>query len=538
MKHICKAVPLTALLSVPGIGLVAQDDRPNILCIVCEDTSAPYFDCYGGGMGVTPIINGLAEEGVRYSNFYTTMGVSAPSRHALITGMYPSATGGNNMRTRGGADAYPKDLIPYDVVLPAGVKCYTEYLRANGYYCINNAKTDYQFASPLTAWDECGNNAHWKNAPEGMPFFAIFNLNVTHESYVWKNAKKPLTVDPAKVPVPPYFPDTEAVRQDIARVYSNMAIMDQQVGEKIDEVRQAGKLGNTIVIFYSDNGGPLLRQKRSIYEAGLHVPLIIRYPDGRGAGTTDDRMCSFVDIPATMMSLLGIMPPDYMHGKAFAGEYEAPARQYVYGALDRCDEFVDKIGAIRDDRYLYIRNYMTESPGYKDVAFRRKMPMMMDILEKRDAGELDDVQMSYFVAPRPLEEFYDVASDPHNINNLINDPAYREEIDRMRDSYDQWIHDYNEMWFWPEQQLSEFFQPGGVQRVADKPVFVADDNGKVSIYCPLEGASIAYKVNGKGFSPKHWMLYTGPFECKPGDKIEAVAVRVGYKQSPTVEMVL
>ena len=534
MKRIEKLTSLSVLLLAAGSAF-AQDDRPNILCLVCEDTSLPYFGCFGGELDVTPTIGELAREGVRYTNFYTVHGVSAPSRHALITGMYPSATGANNMRTRGASEYFPKWVKQYDVVLPEGVKCYTEYLRAQGYYCTNNVKTDYQFASPLTAWDECSKNAHWKHAPEGMPFFAIFNFTVSHESFVWKNADKPLTVDPKKVPVPPYFPDTEIVRRDIARVYSNLQLVDQLVAEKLQELRDAGKLDNTIVIFYSDNGGPLLRQKRTVYEAGLHVPLIIRYPDGKGAGTTDDRMCSFVDIPPTMMSLLGIMPPSYMHGKAFAGAYPAPAREYIYGAADRCDEFVDKIGTVRDKRYQYIRNYMPEIPGYMDAAFRRQMPLMLDILKERDAGRLNEIQMSYFTAPRPKEEFYDVQNDPHNLNNLIDDPAYQSEIARLRAAYEQWLHEYNSMWFWSEVEISEYMQPGGVKRVAEKPVFVVEA-GRVSIFSPTPGASIAYRINGQGYSPKHWMLYTGPVKLNPGDKLEAVSARAGYTQSEVASM--
>lgn len=527
---VVEKVSALSLLLCAGGAAAAQEARPNILCLVCEDTGLSYFGCFGGDLDVTPAIGALAREGVSYTHFYTVHGVSAPSRHALITGLYPTATGANNMRTRGASEYFPQWVRPYDVVLPEGVKCYTEFLRAQGYYCTNNVKTDYQFASPLTAWDECGKNAHWKHAPERMPFFSIFNFTVSHESMVWRNAKEPLTVDPAEVPVPPYLPDTEIVRRDIARVYSNLRIVNQLVEEKMQELREAGKLDNTIVVFYSDNGGPLLRQKRTVYEAGLHVPLIIRYPDGKGAGTTDERLCSFVDIPATMMSLLGLMPPSYMHGKAFAGAYQAPERRYIYGAADRCDEFVDKIGTVRDKRYQYVRNYMPQIPGYMDAAFRRQMPLMREVLKERDAGRLNPVQMAYFSAPRPQEEFYDVQNDPHNLHNLIHDPAYRVEIDRLREAYEQWLHQYNALWFWDEVAISEYMQPGGVQPVAEKPI-VVNENGHVSLFSSTPGASIAYRINGAGLWAKHWLLYTRPVQLQAGDRLEAVATRAGYKQS-------
>ena len=535
-KHLIALQALT-LSGIANASENASGNKPmNILCIVCEDTSTPYFGCYGGKLAVTPTIDNLAKEGVRYTNFYDVIGVSAPSRVALITGLYPTAIGANNMRTWGSApENYPEGVPPYEFVPPAGVKCYPEYLRAAGYYCTNNAKTDYQFIPPLTAWDECNGRAHWKNAPEGMPFFAIFNIEVSHESYVWVNRNKPLTVDPKDVPVPPYFPDTDTVRRDIARVYSNLRLADQQIEQRINELKDAGKLDNTIIIFYSDNGGPLLRQKRTVYEAGIHVPLIIRYPDGKGAGTVNDRICSFVDIPATIMSLLNIRPPAYMHGKAFTGKYEATPREYAFAAQDRCDVYYDKVGSVRDKHFLFVRNYMPEIAGYLDAGYRRQMPLMMDILKERDSGRLNKIQMDYFIAPRPVEEFYDVDNDPHTINNLINDQRYQTDIDRLRKAHNQWVQEYNDLWFLSEKELREYMMPGGVQKVVGAPVVVRSKD-EVSIFCATEGASIAYKVNGKGFTPQHWMLYTKPVTLKKGDTIEAIAVRAGFKPSITVNI--
>jgi arylsulfatase A-like enzyme len=523
---------LSAGLFLPLAGFAQHTNQPNIICLVCEDIS-PYIGCYGDEVAVTPNIDRLATEGVRYSNFYTTMGVSSPSRAGLITGMYPSAIGANYMRTMNQQQYLPEGIVSYEVIPPTGVKCYTEYLREAGYYCTNNSKTDFQFTSPLTTWDENGGDAHWKNTPEGKPFFSIFNFMVTHESQVWARANQPVTVDVKDIVIPPYFPDNEVVRRDMAVMYSNIEVMDQQVQEVIDELAKAGLLENTIIVWYSDNGGPLPRQKRSVYNSGLQVPLIIRYPDQKDRGTVDEQMCSFVDIPATMLSLVGIRPPEYMHGKAFAGKYEAPHRQYIYGAKDRCDEMVDKIGTVRDKKYQYIRNYMPEISGYRDLIFRKSMPMMQNMLELRDKVELNEVQMAWFKVPRPMEEFYDVENDPHNINNLIDDPGFREDIDRLRGVYEQWIHDYNSLWMLSEKEMMQMFMPEGKQQVVEKPVIIQQDN-RVQIFCPTEGSSIAYQVNGKGYNEKHWLLYTGPVKLKSGDKIEAIATRAGYKQSEPV----
>lgn len=268
--------------------------KPNILCITCEDIS-PRLGCYGDKVAVTPNLDKFAETAIKYTGMYTTVGVSSPSRAALITGMYPTTIGANYMRNFTKPEAMPEGIPPYQVVLPDGIKCYTEYLRAAGYYCTNSVKTDYQFNAPVTAWDECNNKAHWKNRPKGMPFFSIFNLTVTHESQVWKRIGKPLVVNPDNIVIPPYFPDDAVIRHDMAVMYSMIAEMDKQFKKLVDELKAAGEYDNTIIIWYSDNGGPLPREKRAIYETGTNVPFMVSFPDGYRAGETDENLYMFPD---------------------------------------------------------------------------------------------------------------------------------------------------------------------------------------------------------------------------------------------------
>jgi uncharacterized protein (TIGR02145 family) len=263
--------------------------RPNILCITCEDIS-PRLGSYGDAVALTPVLDRLAREGVRFTRMFSVSGVCAPSRAALITGMYPSGIGANHMRV---SHKGVPGIQPYEVVPPPHVRPFSEYLRAAGYYTTNNSKTDYQFKPPITAWDENGRDAHWKNRPEGMPFFSIFNLGTTHESQVWDRANDPVVIPPEHVLLAPYHPDTPKARRDVARVYSNVAIMDREVGEILAELEEAGLADDTIVIWYSDHGGPLPRQKRLILDSGLHVPFIMRFPDGAHAGTVNDELASF-----------------------------------------------------------------------------------------------------------------------------------------------------------------------------------------------------------------------------------------------------
>ena len=306
----------------PAMAMTAQTEKPNILVIVCEDIS-PYLHCYGDPVAVSPNIDRLAEKGIRHTNMFTTIGVSAPSRYALITGRYPTEDGANFMRVT--------TFDPFfEVIPPAGVRPYTEYMREAGYYCTNNSKTDYQFTPPLAAWDENGNRAHWKNAPDDQPFFAVFNINTTHESQLWTRINDPLEVDPAKVPIPPYYPDVPEIRHGMAVMYSNIARMDREVQDFLDELAGSPRKDNTIVIFYSDNGGPIPRGKREIMDSGSHVPFIIAFPDGKDAGTVNNNLNMFVDIPATILSLADIEIPSCFHGQAMYGKQKTEPRQFVF----------------------------------------------------------------------------------------------------------------------------------------------------------------------------------------------------------------
>ncbi|MEL6651971.1 MAG: sulfatase-like hydrolase/transferase, partial [Bacteroidota bacterium] len=286
-------------------------EKPNILWIVAEDLS-PVLPDFGDPTIETPNVSRLVAEGVRYTNVYSPSGVCAPSRAALSTGMYPSSIGANHMRTgpwyadlppgifeehvARQAKNMPEGVAPYEAVPPAEVMMHGEAMRRLGYYCTNNAKEDYQFRKTLTAWDECSNQAHWRNRPEGKPFFSIFNIGVTHESRIWAKAEDSLWVDEnLNVPVPPYLPDNAIGQRDVRRMYSNIKEMDNRVGVILAELEEDGLLENTIVFWYTDHGGPLPRQKRLLYDSGMRVPMAIRFPNQAYAGTTDDRLISFID---------------------------------------------------------------------------------------------------------------------------------------------------------------------------------------------------------------------------------------------------
>lgn len=509
--------------------------RPNILWIVAEDMS-PYLEYYGDSTIHAPNLHRIASEGVTYTNVYSTAGVCAPSRSSIATGMYQTSIGTHHMRTTGSPTYLPEGVVPYSAVVPPEVKMHSEYLRRAGYYCTNNSKEDYQFQAPVTAWDESSHEAHWRNRPAAKPFFSIFNFNICHESGMWRNANLPLRVDPDSVPVWPYYPDTPLVREEIARMYSNILEMDEQVGEVLDQLEADGLMDSTIIVFYADHGGPLPRQKREIYDTGLRVPMFIRYPDERMAGEYEDELVSFVDFAPTLLSMAGIEPPAHMQGRAFAGTHEDPEpRRYIYAARDRLDSEYDMVRGVRDQRFKYFKNYQPEKPYFMAIKYREQMRLMRALHEYDSLGQLNEQQALWFRDSKPEEELYDLESDPYELNNLAENPDYRDKLTELRQKLEEWQDTYGDMGFVPETEMLRQMWPGLEQPVTDKPLISAEGD-RLSITCPTEGSSIAYQLrdaDGKDVLP-HWQVYTGPLELAKGQTLVAVGERIGYAPSEEV----
>lgn len=515
---------------VPGI-------KPNILWLVAEDIS-PFLASYGDSTARTPNLDRLAKEGVRYSNVFDVSGVCAPSRSCLITGMYPTSIGTNNMRT---LNAFPTIGIPkYSVVLPPQVKMFSELMRKAGYYCTNNNKQDYQFVAPRSGWDESSNKAHWRNGPKDKPFFAVFNFNVTHESQIWEKKDDPLLVDPAKVPLPPYFPESPVIRKDVARMYSNIMEMDKQVGDVLKQLEDDGLLEKTIVVWYSDNGGPLPRSKREIYDTGLHVPMIIRFPDKKNANTVQDQLISFVDFAPSTLALARVPVPAYMQGQiSFGINKPLNNRKYIYAARDRMDSEYDMVRTARDNRYKFIKNFQPEKPYMQNILYRKDMALMQELLKFEAEGKLNGVQQLWFRKSKPQEEFYDTLNDPYELNNLISDPSQKSKISELRIALENWIKSTGDKGFIPEKKWIESFWPGMKQPATADPIF-ASVNGFISVKSHTEGASVSYQVLTKNDQPdeKRWLVYTKPIKLNNNQKLAAIAERIGFKSSAVKEFSL
>ena len=488
--------------------------RPNILWISCEDTS-PDLGCYGDDYADTPNLDRLAAEGRRYTNAFVPYPVCAPTRSSIVTGMYPSTIGSMHMRT---------SLRGYETVPPPHVKCFSEYLRAAGYFCTNHTKTDYQFKAPFTAWDK---GRDWRDRPGNMPFFSVINLTVSHESRNWPKENEEIIHDPAKVAVPPFYPDTPIVRRNLARYYDNVTKMDKQAGEILQRLEADGLSDSTIVFFWSDHGRGLPRCKRWCYDSGIHVPLIIRWPGGIEPNTVRDDLISLVDLGPTVMSLASVQVPPYMQGRPFLGSQKRAARKFIVAGRGRMDkDSYDHVRCIRDKRYKYIRNFMPEKAYAQPIPYRDKMPIMQEWRRLNEQGALHGPQQLFFQKTKPNEEFYDTLNDPHEINNLIDAPEHSERIAKMRTQLERWSEQTGDLGGTPEEELSERMWPGGRQPVTAVPTIQIEAK-EVIIRCATEGASIGYRVSKNGA----WQLYSKPIELEGIAMLQAKAIRIGYKES-------
>lgn len=577
MRYIFLFFVLVVWGSLSEKAVLAQDlpailqSRPNIVWVSAEDMG-PRVGAYGDEVARTPNIDQLATEGVRYTRAFTTAGVCSPSRAAIITGMHQSSIGAHHMRTLSGAPFAPPPA-PYSVVPPHYVKTFTEYLRAAGYYTSNNVKEDYQFETPFTAWDESSKTAHWRNRPDpDQPFFAVFNFTTTHESRVWPNPRAaaeamgfnnpnaptslpPLVTDPNAVDVPPYYPDTPVVRRDIAQQYDNIARMDEQVGEILQQLEEDGLVENTIVFFWSDHGDGLPRHKRWVYDSGLHVPVIVRAPGYLDPNTTDDQLMSFIDLAPTVLSLARVEPPVHMQGRAFLGHYanNKPLHNHIYAARDRFDEQYDMVRAVRDRQYKYIRNYYPQQPYVLWMAYPNVNATMQELFRLHAAGELEGPQTLWMSDTRPVHELYDINADPYEVNNLAYDPAYANVLTQLQRELDTWMNDIGDMGHLSELAMVESWWPDGVQPETAAPVvaprasrmtaFLPGDGGvkpnasggtftgpiEVMFYAPTQGSSMGYTTDAGDDAT--WHLYDRPLTITETTTIRAKAIRYGYKES-------
>ncbi len=481
-----------------------QNDRPNILWIVSEDNSAYFMGCYGNKYATTPNVDKLASTGFQYTHAYCPHAVSAPSRNSILTGVYACSNGHENMRS-----TYP---------MSSEVHTYPEYMRKAGYYCTNNAKTDYNTSSvkPASIWDESSTKAHYKNRPKGKPFFAVFNIELSHESQNHKTIPdNELRHKPDKVFLPPYAPDVPEMRHDWAQYYDKIEDMDARVGHFLKELEESGEAENTIVMYYGDNGGILPRSKRFVYETGTRIPFIVRIPEkfkylwpAEKPGEKVDRIIRFVDFAPTLLSIAGTKVPAYMQGSAFLGEQTSKAPEYAYMSRARMDERYDLVRAVRDKQYRYIRNYMPFRITMQHVNYLFLAPSTRAWAEAFRQGKTNAVQ-SYPFQTKPVEELYDSEKDPWEVNNLAADPDYADVLKRMRQVQTDQMRKIRDVGLIPETDYKYFMGDKSMYDYMRSPACPFNELMEASDAATLGGKGALKTLTGYLKHPNSAMRYWG-----------------------------
>lgn len=426
-------------------------DKPNILWILAEDLG-PQLACYGYPLVRTPNLDRLASEGVRFTHCHSTGPVCSASRSALNVGLYQTTTGTHHHRSHR-KDGYR---------LLFGAKLLSHRLQEAGYFTANvlqfapgvrgQGKTDFNFnfdGKPFLG-------THWNQRAKGQPFYAQVNFQATHKGPAMDEARQGKDlIDPGKVELPPYWPDHPVVRDEFTTYLNCVNLLDRQVGTLLDKMKRDGALDNTLIFFFGDNGRCLIRGKQWCYDAGTHVPMIAHGPGIARAGQVRDDPAVLLDVTASTLAAAGLPLPEPFHGRPLFGSQSKP-REFICTARDRCDETRDRIRAVRDGRYGYIRNYMPERPYTQSNAYIEKQYPTLGVMKELHAqGKLNAAQ-SLFMAPRkPDVEFYDLRSDPHEIRNLAADPKHRKLVDQYAARLDRWMAETGDRGGEPESDAAQ-----------------------------------------------------------------------------------
>jgi arylsulfatase A-like enzyme len=534
-----------------GAAASEPEARPNLLLLVAEDLG-PRIRAFGDPLAETPSIDRLAAEGVRFPNAFTTAGVCAPSRAALVTGMHQISIGAQHMR------AASRPAGGYASVPPPDVKAFPERLRAAGYYTFVTEKLDYQFSGhatgtgPFSIWDAEDDPELWGGRDPGQPFFGMLNFLETHESGLFLPLGSPphslihlavqlmrawryglgsggAPVPLAAITVPPYYPDTPTVRADLARQYENVRRMDAAVGAVLARLEADGLLESTLIVWTTDHGDGLPRAKRELFDSGIRVPLVVRWPArcrpaGAVPGSADERLVSAVDLAPTFLELAGVAPPDLLHGRSLVS---GRPREYVYASRDRIDEVADRQRAVRDAGFKYIRSWHPELPGGHPLAFRDNLESMRELRSLHAAGRLE-APARRWLEPNASERLFDLRSDPHELRDVSGDPAYAAELARLRAAQGAWLARVGDWSEEPEDAMVARFEPGGRRQRTPAPrAELAGD--RLALRPATGGASLGYRIDAG-----RWRLYTGPLRVPPGARVEAKAVRYGWLESDIV----
>lgn len=403
--------------------LTVASDRPNVVWIISDDLG-PELGCYGYPDVATPNLDRLAAEGARYTKAFSTAPVCSSSRTAFQTGQYQTTVGGHHHNTR---------IKP---VLPDAIQTVTGLMQSAGYFVSNGrglatpetrlAKSHLNFVYDAR---EFFDGSDWTQRNDDQPFFAQVQIKEPHRGFVKATRARP------DAPIPPYYPDHPVTRADWANYLASIEVLDQKVGAILDRLDAEGLADNTLVIFFGDHGRPHVRGKQWLYDGGLHVPLLVRWPGKVTPGTVNDQLTSLLDMMPTTLAAAGAAIPELPGLDLLA--LDSSGHSQLFAARDRCGDAPDRIRSLRTHDYKYIRNFRPELPylqhsGYKKLSY--PVETLMKVMHAQ--GRWDNLFMS---ETRPPEELYNLTTDPHEMHNLAVNPDHADRLAAMRSAVDDWI---------------------------------------------------------------------------------------------------
>ncbi|MBG38300.1 MAG: sulfatase [Cryomorphaceae bacterium] len=499
-------------------------DKPNFLWLVCEDQSL-FFSIYGDSSAKTPNINALAKDGVVYQNCHTPSPVCAPSRSSLITGMYPTTLGTQHMRaykkSATANEINPHTKLPYYSAKPKKpVRFFTEDLRANGYYCTNNAKEDYNMICSPLAWDESSKKAHWRNRVEGQAFFSVFNFNITHESKVWQNEINYSKEALENVRLPYSFPEDDGIKSDVLTNYKNIEKLDEQIGIIIDQLKADGLYDNTIIFFFSDHGGPFPHYKRSIYETGLRVPMVAKWVDDTWSGKSY-QLISFVDFAPTILDVANIKREFPFEGVSF---FKKDQRNYIYAATDRFDGGTDTRRSVQSKGYKLIYNGDTTSPVFRRVQYRQQMKTMRLLDSLKESQQLGTYFTNWFSKNKNRFELYEVSEDYYETNNLMSYPRYERVFKTLQKELFAWMEESDFGNLSESTMLDSMFTSEMTIPKLNVPKLIQNDKG-----CLIQSNNDYVSVGWRNKNERVWKIYSTNQLIQPKDDFEILLFRPGYE---------
>ena len=442
------------IFALAGLAGTQAAGKPNVVLIMADDMGYECVTANGGESYSTPNLDRLAKGGMRFTNAYLTISSCSPSRASIITGTYPHQTDAEQLH-------WP---------LPADRLTFVELLKASGYWTaaagkwhLGNAVKDrfdevreadvsgFQLPTGEAAkagkivqkavGDARSGCDQWvpvlKARPTDKPFFLWLAALDPHRDYDEGILEQPHK--PGDVRLPPYVADTPGSRRDYALYYDEITRLDRFVGGVMAELKEQNVADNTFVLFISDNGRPFPRDKTTLYDSGIKTPFIVHWPGHVGAGSRCNSLLSSVDIAPAFLELAGLSTPKVFEGRSFLPLLRNPQqgiREFVFAERNWHD-YEDRVRAVRNRRFKYIRNFYNDLPNTPPADVGRS-GAYREMIRLRDEGRLVDAQKNTFIQPRAKEELYDTQSDPFELKNLASDPAQARRLKRFRSALAKW----------------------------------------------------------------------------------------------------